>query len=159
MGSSVCTMDDDLFHCPCTPQFGHTKNGKYVHKKDIQWIYRIKNDYELAIRISKELEYYLEIHFKATGKGLHEKITSAQRNYNNIYIKTNKQFPIHLIKNMRRLATIRNKLIHNRFYNAIDDKKGFIHTFEESYIELQQIIIKMNQNKNTKSQHEQCIIL
>jgi hypothetical protein len=36
-----------------------------------------QNDYELVIKASKELEYILEHHFGATGKGLHEKISSA----------------------------------------------------------------------------------
>merc|ERR1712113_763227 len=126
--------------------------------KDIKWIYSIQNDNELAIRLSKELEYVLEIHFEATGRGLHEKITTAQNNYNATFYKTNQIFPPNLVRDMRRLATIRNKLIHNRFYNQIDDKNGFLHTFEDSYLELQRIIIKMNTHKNT-SHHEDCIKL
>ena len=62
-------------HCSPFPSNDHHKID------DFKWVYRIKNDYELAIRLSKELEYYLSVHFQATGKGLHEKITSAERGY------------------------------------------------------------------------------
>eukprot|EP01084_Bolivina_argentea_P289022 496198_1 len=152
MGTEACSMND--IECPCTPHFGDKKPSK----KDVKWIYDIKNDYELAIRLSKELEYVLELHFNATGRGLHQKITTAQNNYNATYSKQNQLFPTDLIRNMRRLATIRNKLIHNRFYNKIDDKNGFLHTFEDSYVALQCIVIKMSR-KGKKSKNEECIIL
>ena len=38
---------------------------------------KVKNDFELAIRASKELEHFLTAEFGAEGKGLHEKIDSA----------------------------------------------------------------------------------
>ena len=38
----------------------------------------IKNDYELVIRVSKQLELLLETSFGATGRGLHEKVTTAR---------------------------------------------------------------------------------
>lgn len=37
----------------------------------------IKNDYELVIRVSKQLEAVLEAKFGARGRGLHEKVTTA----------------------------------------------------------------------------------
>merc|ERR1712228_181941 len=129
---------------------GHTK------MQDLKWVYSIKNDYELAIRLSKELEYYLELHFNATGRGLHEKITTAERNFNATH--PNPKFPTQLVRNMRRLATIRNKLIHDRSYHKIDDKQRFIQTFEESYKALQEIIKQIN-SKNATTESDQCIVL
>lgn len=123
---------------------------------DFKWVYRIKNDYELAIRLSKELEYYLTVYFQATGKGLHEKITSAERGYNAKH--PNDRFPHQLVRSMRRLATIRNKLIHERSFHAIDDRRGFIRTFEDSCQELKVLIAKMNGNKDVDGQG-QCVIL
>ena len=48
------------------------QNGDYMQMNDIKWVYQITNDYELAIRLSKELEYFLQTYFGATGKGLHD---------------------------------------------------------------------------------------
>lgn len=87
------------------------------------------NDYELAIKSSKEMEHILEVEFNATGRGLHEKITSASS-----------QLPPHLVKKMRYLATIRNKLIHERGFDSIPDRTKFIENFEKSADELHQII-------------------
>jgi hypothetical protein len=88
------------------------------------------NDYELAIKSSKELEHLLEHEFKASGKGLHEKISSASP-----HIPSKD-----LIKHMRYLATIRNKLVHERGFDAIPNRKIFIRNFENSVQELTQIV-------------------
>ncbi|RHY42256.1 hypothetical protein DYB28_001400 [Aphanomyces astaci] len=77
------------------------------------------NDYELVIKCAKELEYILEAEFGATGKGLHEKISAV-----------NGQLPPQLVKQMRFLATIRNKLIHERGFDRIPDRDHFILQFE-----------------------------
>ena len=69
------------------------------------------NDYELVIKTSKELEYFLELKFKANGKGLHEKINSLPQD----------SLPMPLIKKMRYLATIRNKLIHERGFGKYEN--------------------------------------
>ena len=92
------------------------------------------NDYELAIKTSKELEYILESQFQATGRGLHEKITSASSQHHD------QPLPEHLIRQMRFLATIRNKLIHERGFDHIPDRIRFIAKFEESAKELEAII-------------------
>jgi hypothetical protein len=102
------------------------------------------NDYELAIKSSKELEYLLENEFNAQGKGLHEKISSAS---SHISPK--------LVKHMRYLATIRNKLVHERGFDAIPDRKSFIRNFEESVKELQEIVAK---RRGPASGTQKCII-
>lgn len=89
-----------------------------------------ENDYELVIKASKELEYVLEHHFGATGKGLHEKISSASPFLPNPSI----------VKNMRYLATIRNQLVHQRGFDAIPDRPSFIRLFRSSITELEQIL-------------------
>eukprot|EP01080_Neovahlkampfia_damariscottae_P004046 gene4046-7335_t len=86
------------------------------------------NDFELVIRLSKELEYLLETHFDSHGKGLHEKITNA------------KNLPIKLQKKMRYVATVRNKLIHDRDFNKID-RTAFIKIFKEAKSELEELKI------------------
>ena len=97
------------------------------------------NDFELAIRSSKELEHVLETEFSATGKGLHEKITSAATNVNVLSPK--------LVRDMRYLATIRNKLVHERGFDAIPDRPQFIQRFESSSEELKTMIQYMRRNK------------
>lgn len=102
------------------------------------------NDYELAIKSSKELEYLLENEFRAQGKGLHEKISSASS-----------QLSPKLVKHMRYLATIRNKLIHERGFDAIPDRKHFIRNFEECVKELEEIVAK---RRGTAPGTQMCII-
>jgi hypothetical protein len=38
----------------------------------------ITNDYELVVKVSKQLEALLETHFGGTGRGLHEKLTTSR---------------------------------------------------------------------------------
>ena len=103
------------------------------------------NDYELAVKASKELECILEREFHASGRGLHEKITSIATH-----------LPTHLIKQMRYLATIRNKLIHEVGFDSIPDRKRFISDFEEAGTELR--IIIHNRRTVTKTSSGGCII-
>ena len=93
------------------------------------------NDFELVIKTSKELEFILEKEFNARGKGLHEKISSVQS-----------ELPGKLCRQMRFLATIRNKLIHERGFDAIPDRQSFIASFEASKSELEAILKQRNSN-------------
>ncbi|KAG9400109.1 hypothetical protein AC1031_011019 [Aphanomyces cochlioides] len=95
-------------------------SSKYIHSS---------NDYELVIKCSKELEYILEASFGAQGKGLHEKISAASS-----------QLSPRLVKQMRFLATIRNRLIHERGFDRIPDRERFIQQFEEAANELNQLV-------------------
>uniref|UniRef100_A0A0G4HYD2 DUF4145 domain-containing protein n=1 Tax=Chromera velia CCMP2878 TaxID=1169474 RepID=A0A0G4HYD2_9ALVE len=88
----------------------------------------IHNDYELVIRGSKELEGLLEEFFGGVGKGLHEKISSAQG------------IPEHLKKLMRYVATIRNKLVHDRHFNEIPDRQRFRESLKGAIRELAALV-------------------
>lgn len=63
------------------------------------------NHYALVISVSKDLENILEAKFQAVGKGLHEKVTSVEA-----------QLPELLMRRLRKIASIRNKLIHEKDY-------------------------------------------
>jgi hypothetical protein len=102
------------------------------------------NDYELAIKSSKELEHILEKEFQASGKGLHEKISSVSS-----------ALPAELVKNMRYLATIRNKLVHEHRFDAIPDRPRFIQKFEWSEAKLKEII---SQRLGSKGESSTCVI-
>ena len=87
-----------------------------------------KNDFELVIRATKELEWLLETHFGAPdGKnvGLHDKITAARDP------RTNAPLPEKVVRRMRKLVTIRNALVHDRAVNAIPDRPDFVAGWQE----------------------------
>jgi len=52
---------------------------------------------------------------------------------------------------MRYLATIRNKLVHERGFDAIPDRNTFIQKFESSQEELKKLIV-LHRNRNNKEQ-------
>ena len=80
----------------------------------------VKNDYELVIRICKELDLALlalQTHAVHTvNPGLHELISGAA-------------LPHQLEKQARYLATVRNRLIHDANSTALDDRAGFCEAY------------------------------
>lgn len=95
----------------------------------------VNNDFELVIKATKELDYLLETNFGApSGKdvGLHEKIGAAKCK--------GQSLPPHVTKKMRYLVTIRNRLVHERDFNAIPERKDFIQSFNEVEKELKVMI-------------------
>ena len=82
------------------------------------------SDIELAITRTKALEALLE-GLGATGKGLHEKVTSVQG-----------KLPQPLVKKLRFVATVRNKIVHESDYQKIDDRTGFVRACDEAEGEL-----------------------
>lgn len=97
-----------------------TSSSKYGH---------IQNDFELVIRSSKDLEHILDTQFSAQGKGLHEKISSVESSLNS-----------ELVRNMRYLATIRNKLVHEYDFNKIPEREKFIGKFDKSTEDLKKAV-------------------
>lgn len=86
------------------------------------------NDYELAIKSCKELEFILETEFASSGRNLHEMITNA-----------NASLPIELIMNMRYVATIGNNLVHEKSFTHIPDQGEFIKRYQRSLNSLKEI--------------------
>lgn len=72
------------------------------------------SDIDLAIKSSKKIETRLESVLGATGRGLHEKVTSIEH-----------KIPTALVKRIRYIATIRNKLIHEESFSKINDRPSF----------------------------------
>ena len=96
----------------------------------------IKNDFELVVRASKELEHLLETHFQApSGKtvGLHEKIGAART-------RSGEPLTENAVRRMRYLVTIRNSLVHDREVNAIPNRADFVKGWAEVEAELQRLI-------------------
>lgn len=86
---------------------------------------RYTNQYELAIRASKELEGMLVDCYGATGTGLHGMVSSVE----------SKLSPA-LCRKLRYIATMRNKLIHERFFSALPDEAAFRRCCSECIDEL-----------------------
>ena len=87
------------------------------------------SDIELAISRAKALEALLEQALGATGKGLHEKVTSVQN-----------RLPQPLVKKLRFIATVRNKIVHESDYKQIDDPNGFVRACDEAEAELRSML-------------------
>jgi hypothetical protein len=68
---------------------------------------------ELAVKLSRRLETLLERKYHASGKGLHEKVSSVEA-----------QLPAELVKTLRYIATIRNSVVHEEGF-VIGDQARF----------------------------------
>jgi t-SNARE complex subunit (syntaxin) len=83
------------------------------------------SDIDLAVSHCKNLESLLEKNLGATGRGLHEKISSVEN-----------RLPHELVRKLRLVATVRNKIVHEADYTAIDDKKKFLAACKDSQRQL-----------------------
>lgn len=72
------------------------------------------SDIEYVITRTKALETLLEQGLGAAGKGLHEKVSSVET-----------RLPPALVKKLRFVATVRNKLVHEAAYQTLDDRAGY----------------------------------
>lgn len=91
------------------------------------------SDIELAITRVKALESLLEGALGATGKGLHEKVSSVQD-----------RLPQPLVRKLRFVATVRNKIVHESDYTQIDDRAGFVRACDEAEAELRALLAPPN---------------
>jgi hypothetical protein len=83
------------------------------------------SDIDLAVSHCKTLESLLEKKLGATGRGLHEKVSSVES-----------RLPHELVRKLRLVATVRNKIVHEADYTSIDDRKRFLTACKESEREL-----------------------
>lgn len=72
------------------------------------------SDLERVVRASKRFEHRLETGYGARGRGLHEKIDSVQDDLD-----------AEVIRALRLVATVRNKIVHEDGYDRIDDRPRF----------------------------------
>ena len=81
------------------------------------------SDIDLVIRRSKKLEGMLREQFKVQGRGLHDLTTAA---------KEKGALPTPLVKKLRFIATMRNRIVHDTEVNALDDRRGFIQACDDA---------------------------
>lgn len=79
------------------------------------------SDIDLAVTRAKRLERLLEQKLGATGKGLHQKANSVEA-----------RLPAELVRKLRLVATVRNKLVHEDDYKRIEDRRGFLRACDEA---------------------------
>lgn len=83
---------------------------------------------EIVVRYSKELEYILERGFGAQGKGLHQKVSSVEH-----------LLPVKLVKTLRFLASVRNKVIHDHAYRLNKNPRDLQRTAKGAVADLKRI--------------------
>ena len=93
---------------------------------------------EIAVTYSKQLESLLTEDLNAEGKGLHEKLTSVESILEPA-----------LIKQIRWIATMRNKVVHEADF-TIDDPAGFEHSCEKAILELKLQILSHKKTQEDK---------
>ncbi|EGQ9612316.1 DUF4145 domain-containing protein [Vibrio cholerae] len=82
------------------------------------------SEIEQVVLRTRKLETLLREQYHAEGKGLHQLITSCEE-----------RLPHDVIKKLRYVATIRNKVVHEDYYR-LDDRKAFLAVCQECEDEL-----------------------
>jgi hypothetical protein len=85
------------------------------------------SDLELVVQASKTLEKLLEDRYAATGRGLHEKISSVENQLN-----------VSLTRSLRFIATVRNKLVHETEAGVLEDRDRFEEVVADAVKDLSQ---------------------
>jgi hypothetical protein len=93
---------------------------------------------DIVVRYSKELEFILERDFGAQGKGLHQKVSSVEH-----------LLPVRLVKTLRFLASVRNKVIHDYTYVLDKNPRDLQKTARLAVSELKRIA-KQQRNPGAK---------
>ncbi len=86
------------------------------------------SDIDLAVRRSKRLERLLRDGIGARGKGLHELTSSVER-----------KLPVDVVRRLRFVATLRNKIVHDLDYTRLDDRPGFVQACDLAEKELERL--------------------
>jgi hypothetical protein len=91
----------------------------------------LSDHYAPVLSQAKQLEQLLRSGFAAEGRGLHELVTSVQG-----------QLPEALIRKLRFIATVRNRLVHESAGDQIDDLDEFLRTCAAAEAELRRLILE-----------------
>lgn len=100
------------------------------------------SDTDKVLEISKALEHFLETNYNAQGKGLHEKVSSVEN-----------RLDAQLVKDLRFIATIRNKMVHEYGYNFAADRNRFLEIGNQAVKILKKSNSKSNYSASSPSSH------
>jgi hypothetical protein len=73
------------------------------------------SDLDRVIKLSKRLESLLATRLGATGKGLHEKVSSVETEVDPA-----------TVADLRAVATVRNRLVHEDGYDRVDNRRELL---------------------------------
>ena len=100
----------------------------------------MQSDIDIVVTQSKALEALLEQKFGATGRGLHEKLTSIEY-----------QLEVGLVKNIRWIATMRNKVVHENF--QLTNQNDFLRSCQRALEGLQNSQHTTSERVNSSSRN------
>ena len=100
----------------------------------------MQSDIDIVDTQSKALEALLEQKFGATGRGLHEKLTSIEY-----------QLEVGLVKNIRWIATMRNKVVHENF--QLTNQNDFLRSCQRALEGLQNSQHTTSERVNSSSRN------
>jgi hypothetical protein len=95
------------------------------------------SDIDLAVTRSQRLEQTLERDFGASGRGLHEKVSSVAD-----------ALPKDLVRRLRLVATVRNKVVHEN--GRIDDRNRFLTAADSAERDLATIVKRRGRGRRGK---------
>ena len=88
------------------------------------------SDIDLALSRCKRIEQRLRHNYRVDGRGLHELVDAA---------KAKNGLPTPLVRKLRLIATVRNKIVHDADYTKIEDRRGFVRACDEAERELDEL--------------------
>lgn len=97
---------------------------EWLETKKVDWV---GSDVDVVVHYSKRLEAILK-EFGASGKGLHQQTNSLES-----------KLPSTLTKELHYVATIRNKIIHEKSSN-LDNREQFVQKCKDLEIKLYQAL-------------------
>jgi len=100
----------------------------------------MQSDIDIVVTQSKTLEALLEQKFGATGRGLHEKLSSIEY-----------QLETGLVKNIRWIATMRNKVVHENF--QLTNQNDFLRSCQRALEGLQNSQHTRSERVNSSSRN------
>ena len=100
----------------------------------------MQSDIDIVVTQSKALEALLEQKFGATGRGLHEKLSSIEY-----------QLEAGLVKNIRWIATMRNKVVHENF--QLTNQNDFLRSCQRALEGLQNSQHTTSERVNSSSRN------
>lgn len=100
----------------------------------------MQSDIDIVVTQSKTLEALLEQKFGATGRGLHEKLSSIEY-----------QLETGLVKNIRWIATMRNKVVHENF--QLTNQNDFLRSCQRALEGLQNSQPTTSERVNSSSRN------
>ena len=100
----------------------------------------MQSDIDIVVTQSRTLEALLEQKFGATGRGLHEKLSSIEY-----------QLEAGLVKNIRWIATMRNKVVHENF--QLTNQNDFLRSCQRALEGLQNSQHTTSERVNSSSRN------